>query len=134
MDTATKSALMKRLLTGCFVLILAACSTLGLDDVKTPHVFSGNEVPQEALDVPRVVKVPEPLSPDTPWPRLGDVPPKPHNFTSKTLIQETFQQMENDRDNAKVKQQEVESEDPPELPHLDLTPPSLGPVSPLATP
>lgn len=94
------------------MLSLASCSD---SDVKLPKVF-GNEVPPEVLAEPRVVPT-APLSTDSPgsWPLLGDVPPRPKDFTPPPLINAAKTEMENDRDEARRLQQDYQTA-PPVLP------------------
>jgi hypothetical protein len=93
------------------LLMLASC---GDSDVKLPHVFSGNEVPSNVMAEPRLVPVPPPDL-NAAYPRLGDVPPLPKDFTPPPLIAATKREMEYDRDTAKIRQQQYEAA-PPVLP------------------
>ncbi len=98
MIPSTKSrvaaALLQKILTSAGLLTLAACS----DTINWPHVFSGNEVPPAVINQPRVVETPPPDAvANKPWPRLGDVPAKPNNFTAAPLIDATKDEMTNDR-------------------------------------
>ncbi len=88
--------------TAFFLFALAGCESLDL-----PHVMGGNEVPPEVIAQPRVVTTPAPGSVEnSPWMRLGDVPSAPRDFTSQTLIDQTAQEMRDDRTEAeKLKQQ-----------------------------
>jgi hypothetical protein len=98
---------------GFFLLLsLAGCSD---SDIQLPKVF-GNEVPEEVLDQPRVVPT-APLTTDSPssWPLLGNVPPRPKDFTPPPLINATKTEMENDRDEARQLQQDYQVA-PPVLP------------------
>jgi hypothetical protein len=46
------------------------------------------------------------------WPRLGDVPSKPTNFSKPQVIDETFREMENDRTEAQMLKQQAEGPSP----------------------
>ena len=108
MDFGIKSAFMKGLFIGGCILCLVACGLV--DDADIPHVFGPNEVPPEALAEPRLVPVPPAPDPRHPaWPRLGDVPSKPEDFSSPAAIARTFQQMENDRAEAQAQKQEIDN-------------------------
>lgn len=94
-------------------LVLSGCSSLGLDEIKMPHVFGGSEIPDAVLHEPRVVAVPSAQEMENPaWSRLGDVPAKPTNFTPQPIIQDTMRAMEQDREAALLRQQEVENPPP----------------------
>lgn len=137
MPFVTKSFFMRGFLAGSFLLALAACEDI--ENINMPHVFGGNEVPPAITAEPRLVKVPPPLDPATPWPRVGDVPRKPDNFTSRPLIDATFQQMENERANAIADKTQIEQQQPLQQP--TTVQPPLGqieepalPASPFAAP
>ncbi len=109
MKSKSKSAFIKGLTAVLLALSLAACDDL---DIKTPEVFGGTEIPPDALSEPRLVAQPEPNTvTDQSWPRLGDVPSKPTNFSSKEAIQQSMQQMEDGR--AEGRRLNEEYENPP---------------------
>jgi hypothetical protein len=91
-----KLSRIKALYAALFLLLLAGCEQV--EQVELPHVFSGNEVPPEVMSQPRVVTVPPPRAAqnDT-WMRLGDVPAAPKNFTPAPMIEQTKQEMKDDR-------------------------------------
>jgi len=102
MKSKLKSAIIASGLGLAFMLPLTACSDSGDDG---PHVFGGSEVPPEVLSEPRVVKSPT-NSVDPSYPRLGDVPAMPTNFSSRPAIQQAIQNMEEDRaEGERTKQQ-----------------------------
>ncbi len=126
MNAVPKSACIK-LVVGCFCIcamfLMAACER---DDGITPHVFGDNEIPASALNEPRVVTTAVPnASAHAAWPRLGDVPPKPTNFTKLPLVDQTMVEMESDRAVAEQKRDEVEN--PP--PFVEPTPASTQPLT-----
>lgn len=90
-----KSAFIKILSLAACLAILGAC-----DKVNWPHVYGPDEVPQSVRDAPRPIESPPPAGPDAPFPRLGDVPSHPKNFTPPAEIDKTKQQMDEDRDEA----------------------------------
>jgi hypothetical protein len=109
MKSMSKSVFITGAAAGLLLLILAACSDT---DITLPEVFGGSEVPAESLNEPRLVAQPEPNTlTDKSWPRLGDVPSKPTNFSSHEAIQKTMQEMEDDR--AEGRQLKDEYENPP---------------------
>lgn len=101
------------ILPSFFLLALAAC-----DSNDLPHVFSGNEVPDDVANEPRVVEKPAPgMAESQPWMRLGDVPSKPSDFTSPVLIQQTRQQMLNERTQAEQLKQAADNPPPQQMPN-----------------
>jgi hypothetical protein len=80
-----------KILLGLMLFGMAGCSSM-------PHVFGDNEVPEGALNAPRVVAQPTPEAVASPiWPRTGDVPSMPNDFSSLASINQSMTQMENDR-------------------------------------
>ncbi len=89
------------------LVFLIACSDEAMTLPKVPHVFSGNEVPPEVMNAPRVVPVPSPEhQANLPWLRLGDVPFRPKNFTPEPMIDASKLQMENERTIGEAYQQQ----------------------------
>jgi len=77
--------------------LLAGCDDM---DLSTPHVFgaSNSEVPPEVLAEPRLVSTPPTnIAYDKSWPRLGDVPAKPRDFSSQDDIDTAMKEMQTDR-------------------------------------
>jgi len=63
-----------------------------------PNIFSGSEVPQDVLNEPRLVA--KPATEDlhaVPWPRLGDVPAMPKDFSPQPVLDQTVTEMHNER-------------------------------------
>ncbi len=104
---------------------LAACQDLG---IRTPKVFNGIEVPDDTLNEPRVVPVPPPPPEQRVYPRLGDVPSKPKDFTPQPTINATKQEMDEDRSEARQMQENYQ-ETPPMVPD-----PALQVTAPVSTP
>jgi hypothetical protein len=98
---------MKGLMVAACLGVLAAC-----EQVKTPHVFGTTEVPPDVLNEPRTVTSPSPEEMDKTWPRLGDVPSNPHNFTSQKDIDTTKQQMIDDRTQAEALRKQADFPSP----------------------
>ncbi|MDE2029594.1 MAG: hypothetical protein KGI97_03415 [Alphaproteobacteria bacterium] len=98
---------MKRI--GCasliVVLMLAGCDSLGL-----PNIFASDQVPQTVKDQPRAVSAPPPLGDNTPWPRLGDVPFKPMDFTPLATSDRYMNEMSADRAAAQKIEQETDTQ------------------------
>lgn len=97
-------------------LFLLALTSCGGADIKLPKVFGDSEVPPEVLQEPRPVPVPPPpaAEPEV-WPRLGDVPPRPKDFTPQPVINAAKSEMERDREAAERLQQDYQAA-PPALP------------------
>lgn len=79
--------------------LLAGCEDMDLD-LTPPHVFgaSNSEVPPEVLAEPRLVATPPAnIAYDKTWPRLGDVPSKPNDFSSQDDIDTAMKEMTDDR-------------------------------------
>lgn len=63
-----------------------------------PHVFGANEVPEGAINAPRLVAEPSPDLINSPlWPRVGDVPSNPNDFPMPADIAQSMNEMENSR-------------------------------------
>jgi len=77
--------------------MLACLALAGCDSINWPHIYGPDEIPQSVRDEPRAVPSPPPEPSDESYPRLGDVPSKPKDFTPAAEIDQTKQQMENDR-------------------------------------
>jgi hypothetical protein len=78
------------------LLAAALCGIAGCSSM--PHVFGGDEVPEGALNAPRVVEKPTPeAEANQIWPRLGDVPSKPDDFSTPGAINQSMTEMESDR-------------------------------------
>jgi hypothetical protein len=94
-------------------LFLAGCADNGPSTV--PHVFRGIEVPQDVLDEPRIVQTPpaKDISQQH-YPRLGDVPSKPNNFTPRPVLNQAVDELEFDR--AQAQKAEHDYENPPVTP------------------
>jgi hypothetical protein len=72
-----------------------------------PHVFSGDEVPEGAINAPRLVAGPTPEeAADQTWPRLGDVPSKPDDFSTPTNINQSMTEMETARADAAISREQ----------------------------
>ena len=78
------------------MLAATGCSTMS--NVRVPHIFGANEVPPDVISTPRLVETaPSDETQQESWPRLGDVPSKPTNFTGPVLVTETKAEMNGDR-------------------------------------
>jgi hypothetical protein len=87
------------LLTTC--ILLAGCGSLGLPDLSRV-----DNVPPEVKAEPRLVETAPPLTGNETWPRLGDVPFKPEDFSPKPVYDHYMNELEYDRavgDDAKDK-------------------------------
>src|ERR1700733_9212514 len=95
MKPKPKSALIKSVILALGLGGLAACDAI--NNIQWPHVYGPNEVPADVLNEPRPITVPPPVPEDATYPRLGDVPSKPKNFTPQPQIDQTKQQMDVER-------------------------------------
>lgn len=132
MFKSSLSVFSARTMAALFLLAMASCSYAGegwdaagegLDnvgdkvtniDVGLPKVF-GSEVPDEVLKEPRAVPVPPPPGDTVVWPKLTSVPFRPKDFTPEPVIEQTKKEMQNDRDAARLLQQNYQAA-PPVLP------------------
>ena len=99
-----KENMKKILLLSTFVV----ASLAGCDRANTPQIF-GSEVPEGALNAPRLVAVPS-SSPKTSWPRLGDVPSKPTDFSPPAAIGAASAKLQDDRAEGEELRARVEQE------------------------
>lgn len=109
MNTKAKSSAIKKNLVLLCLLGLGGCGGLDL-----PHVFSGDEVPEGAKNEPRLVGEPfngQPQSSKV-WPRLGDVPSHPKDFSSPDSISASMTTLENNRNDAVTERQSIVAQDP----------------------
>src|SRR5262249_30577579 len=78
------------------LLMAALCGITGCSSL--PHVFGDSEVPEGALNAPRLVARPsQQEAEEQTWPRLGDVPSKPNDFSTPSMINRSMTEMENGR-------------------------------------
>jgi hypothetical protein len=91
MKGKSKSVKIASLFAAALLISLAAC-----DDFETPHIRNASDIPPEVLAEPRIVPQATETDIET-WPRLGDVPDKPKNFSSSRQINKTIQQLKQDR-------------------------------------
>ena len=88
-------------------VMVSGCDSLGI-----PNFFSHDQVPDEAKAVPRLVETPSAGSVDMhSWPRLGDVPFKPHDFTPPDISDRYMNEMEFHRSEAEAAKATAASED-----------------------
>jgi len=87
----------------CF--LLAAC-----DSIHVPDVTGHDEVPPAVKAEPRLVEQPPPLTGNEPWPRLGDVPFKPKDFSTQPVYNHYMNELEYDRGEADAAKQKVRDE------------------------
>ena len=87
--------------------LLVGCESLGIRD---PFLY--DQVPPDVKAEPRLVALPPPVSQTTPWPRLGDVPFKPHDFSTKPVYDHYMSELEFDRAESQTARTQLESESP----------------------
>ena len=114
------------------IFILAGCDSLGLPSGVLHH----DEVPPEVKAEPRLVETPPPIPDDEAWPRLGDVPFKPKDFSTQPVYNHYMNELEFHRDEAETTKKKAQEEDstaidptPQQGPGGKLLPPQL-PQSP----
>ncbi len=90
-----------------FLLLgLSACS-----DPNNPNMFSAVQIPQDVLNEPRIVAIPENVNnPDVPL--LGEVPPKPKDFITKTDSSKIISSMAEERTTAEKLRDQTEQPEP----------------------
>ena len=71
-----------------------------------------DEVPDEIKAQPRLVETPPPLTDGKAWPRLGDVPFKPKDFSSKAVYDRDMSELEHHRFEAETAKREMLKNDP----------------------
>ncbi len=84
----------------------------GCDSLETIRLFHHDEVSSEARAAPRVVPAAPPSTDETPWPRLGDVPFKPKDFTTKPVYEQEMNDLAAERDAAAEAKKRVQEEAP----------------------
>ena len=95
MKSNLKSASIPWFLCSFFVISLTACSD---QNAKMPDVFSGIEVPDDVLNEPRLVAAPTQADlANKSYPRLGDVPSKPTDFSKPDVIDRERDEMVSER-------------------------------------
>ncbi len=76
--------------------LLAGCESLGI-----PNIFGEDEVPEEVKARPSVLAPPVFAKQQT-WPRLGDVPSKPKDFTQPQNYNKSMDELESQRRDAEA--------------------------------
>ncbi|MDE1901465.1 MAG: hypothetical protein KGI37_07470 [Alphaproteobacteria bacterium] len=105
------------------IALLALCGLTGCAALGIPDIFAPDQVPQSARDEPQIV-VAKPVAPDTPWPRLGDVPSKPKDFSTKPVYDNEMNQLTADRAQAEAAKKAA-AQQPVFSPIDGVTPPQL---------
>jgi hypothetical protein len=91
------------------ILVGAAFSLMGCDQVSLPHVWGPNEVPPEVVAAPTPLDMPPPAERQTgQWMRLGDIPSRPKDFPTPSDINAAKQGMEEDRTDAAIARERLE--------------------------
>jgi hypothetical protein len=67
-----------------------------------PNFWGHDEVPDEVKAQPRLLEVPPPSTEEKDWPRLGDVPFKPKDFSPKPAYDQEMNELEQDRSEAET--------------------------------
>jgi len=114
-----------RFLASSILWVLAFVLLTGCQDLGIRDYFADDQVPADIKAQPRLVATPPPETADaTGWPRLGDVPFKPNDFSPKVVYNHYMNELEFHRDEAVVDKKEAASEDP--LLEADLLPTPEG--------
>jgi hypothetical protein len=107
MKTNFKSASIVQFSACLILLVITSCDQM---QYEPPHVFGGSEVPDETLNQPRLVTTPTAdAMANLTWPRLGDVPAKPTNFTPQPILNQSVREMETNRDEGRHFKDEVDN-------------------------
>ena len=88
------------------LLTLTACENLGIRDY-----FANDQVPQSAKDALRLVASPPAPTGDEPWPRLGEVPSMPKDFSPKPVYNHYMDELAYDRGEAQAEKKLVQGQD-----------------------
>jgi hypothetical protein len=79
------------------ILLMAAFLLAGCDSLGLPDVTRHDEVPADVKAAPRLVESPPADVDSEAWPRLGDVPFKPHDFSPQPVYGHYMNELEYDR-------------------------------------
>jgi hypothetical protein len=92
----------------CFLslLCLSGCDSLGLRDL-----FAQDQVPPAVKSEPMLVSTIPPTTKEQTWPRLGDVPFKPKDFSPQIVNDHYMNELEYHRDEAVVAKSQAAQED-----------------------
>ncbi len=109
---------------------LGGCDMLGI-----PSLATHGTVPDDVKAQPRLIQTPDPTMADpSGWPRVGDVPFMPKDFSPPAAYNHYMNEMEFERDEAGAAKQQAADEDAvvnsdstltPDAPHSALVPPQL---------
>jgi len=73
------------------IVVLASFFLLcGCESIYIPNFFGDDEVPDEVKEQPRFVEIPMTEEEAKTWPRLGDVPSKPKDFSPKPVYEKSM--------------------------------------------
>ncbi len=88
-------------------LCMIACFT-GCDQLEMRDVLAPDQVPPKVRAAPRLVETPPPIAEQAPWPRLGDVPFRPKDFSTKQDDQKDMDELSADRvQGEKIKEEQT---------------------------
>jgi len=91
------------------IILLAGCESI--QSIHIPNLLSSeDEVPDEVKDQPRFVEIPLTPEEEAAWPRLGDVPFKPKDFSTPSAYNKTMNELKQDRVEAEAAKNNVLSE------------------------
>lgn len=94
---------MKRPLGASSIIALASFFLVaGCDSVHVPNLLGPDEVPDEVKAQPRAVQTYVLPAENEKWPRLGDVPFKPKDFTPKAVSEQEIRELEQARSEAEA--------------------------------
>jgi len=94
------------------IVCLSCVLLMGCDSLGLPNLTHHDEVPAEAKAVPRLVEVPPATTQDMAWPRLGDVPFKPKDFSTKPVYEHYIDELEFHRAEAEEAKKQAEEHTP----------------------
>jgi len=94
------------------VSLLCIFLLTGCDGIHMPNFFGHDEVPDEVKAQPHQFDVPEPSTEEKNWPRLGDVPFKPKDFSPKPDYDKAMDELEHDRSDAEAAKEDALKKDP----------------------
>lgn len=108
MEYRGKGATYMKISVGASSIVSLMCFFLlaGCENLHVPNFFGYDEVPDSVKEQPRFVEVPSSPVEGEGWPRLGDVPFKPADFSSEESYGRSIQEMKDEQQPLAQKREE----------------------------
>ncbi|MFA5040844.1 MAG: hypothetical protein WC464_04330 [Bdellovibrionales bacterium] len=90
--------------------LLVGCESIS--SIHIPNFLGEDEVPDDVKNQSRFVEVEDDREDNKEWPRLGDVPFKPKDFTPKAEYNQSMTELDNQREEAEALKRLVIENDP----------------------